>query len=60
MIESEIDLVNVSAGIHETPETLHRMFPHTSFTEHGCNVYLAEAVKSVKYSSNSCWRYFRS
>ncbi|HHT46841.1 MAG TPA: FAD-dependent oxidoreductase [Firmicutes bacterium] len=47
MIESEIDLVNVSAGIHETPETLHRMFPHTSFTEHGCNVYLAEAVKKA-------------
>jgi len=45
MIEDKIDLVHVSAGIHEVPETTVRMFSHTMFTEHGCNVYLAEAVK---------------
>lgn len=47
MIEEKIDLIHVSAGIHESRETVHRMFPHTSFTEHGCNVYLAEAMKKA-------------
>jgi 2,4-dienoyl-CoA reductase-like NADH-dependent reductase (Old Yellow Enzyme family)/thioredoxin reductase len=47
MIEKKIDMVHISAGIHESRETVHRMFPHTSFTEHGCNVYLAEAVKKA-------------
>ena len=47
MIESTIDLVHVSVGVHESPETVHRMFPHMSFTEHGCNVYLAEAMKKA-------------
>ena len=47
MIENKIDLVHVSVGVHESPETVHRLFPHTSFTEHGCNVYLAEAVKKA-------------
>jgi NADPH-dependent 2,4-dienoyl-CoA reductase/sulfur reductase-like enzyme len=45
MVEGKIDLVHVSVGVHESRETVHRMFAHTSFTEHGCNVYLAEAVK---------------
>jgi 2,4-dienoyl-CoA reductase-like NADH-dependent reductase (Old Yellow Enzyme family)/thioredoxin reductase len=47
MIESTIDLAHISVGVHESRETVHRMFPHTSFTEHGCNVYLAEAVKKA-------------
>jgi 2,4-dienoyl-CoA reductase-like NADH-dependent reductase (Old Yellow Enzyme family)/thioredoxin reductase len=47
MIEKTIDLVHVSAGWHEARETVYRMFAHTSFTEHGCNVYLAEAVKKA-------------
>lgn len=47
MVQDKIDLIHVSAGIHEVLDTTTRMFPHTTFTEHGCNVYLAEAVKKV-------------
>jgi len=47
MVEKKIDLIHISVGVHESLETVHRMFPHTSFTEHGCNVYLAEAVKKA-------------
>jgi 2,4-dienoyl-CoA reductase-like NADH-dependent reductase (Old Yellow Enzyme family)/thioredoxin reductase len=47
MIETTIDLVHVSVGVHESPETVHRMFPHMSFTEHGCNVHLAAAMKKA-------------
>lgn len=47
MVEGKIDLANISVGVHESLETVHRMFAHTSFTEHGCNVYLAEAVKKA-------------
>jgi 2,4-dienoyl-CoA reductase-like NADH-dependent reductase (Old Yellow Enzyme family)/thioredoxin reductase len=47
MIEDTIDLVHVSVGVHESPETVHRMFPHASFTEHGCNVPLAAAMKKA-------------
>jgi 2,4-dienoyl-CoA reductase-like NADH-dependent reductase (Old Yellow Enzyme family)/thioredoxin reductase len=47
MIQDKIDLIHVSAGIHEIQDTLTRQFPHTTFTEHGCNVYLAEAVKKI-------------
>ncbi len=47
MVEGKIDLVHVSVGVHESLETVHRMFAHTSFTEHGCNVYLAAAVKKA-------------
>ena len=47
MVEGKIDIAHISVGVHESLETVHRMFPHTSFTEHGCNVYLAEAVKKA-------------
>jgi 2,4-dienoyl-CoA reductase-like NADH-dependent reductase (Old Yellow Enzyme family)/thioredoxin reductase len=47
MIEKTIDLVHVSVGVHESPETVHRMFAHSSFTEHGCNVHLAAAMKKA-------------
>jgi 2,4-dienoyl-CoA reductase-like NADH-dependent reductase (Old Yellow Enzyme family)/thioredoxin reductase len=47
MIEKTVDLVHISVGVHESRETMHRMFAHTSFTEHGCNVHLAEAVKKA-------------
>jgi 2,4-dienoyl-CoA reductase-like NADH-dependent reductase (Old Yellow Enzyme family)/thioredoxin reductase len=47
MIETTIDLVHVSVGVHESPETVHRMFPHMSFTEHGCNVHLAASMKEA-------------
>jgi 2,4-dienoyl-CoA reductase-like NADH-dependent reductase (Old Yellow Enzyme family)/thioredoxin reductase len=46
-IETTIDLVHVSVGVHESPETVHRMFPHMSFTEHGCNVHLAASMKEA-------------
>ncbi|MDR2089069.1 MAG: FAD-dependent oxidoreductase [Clostridiales Family XIII bacterium] len=47
MIQDKVDLVHVSAGIHEIQDTLTRQFAHTMFTEPGCNVYLAEAVKKA-------------
>ena len=47
MVEGKIDLVHVSVGVHESLETLHRLFPHAGFSEPGCNVYLAEAVKKA-------------
>ena len=47
MIEKTIDLVHVSVGWHEDRDTVYRMFAHTSFTEHGCNVYLADAMKKA-------------
>ena len=47
IFEGKIDIAHISVGVHESLETVHRMFPHTSFTEHGCNVYLAEAVKKA-------------
>jgi 2,4-dienoyl-CoA reductase-like NADH-dependent reductase (Old Yellow Enzyme family)/thioredoxin reductase len=47
MIEKTIDLAHISAGWHEERATVYRMFAHSGFTEHGCNVYLAEAVKKV-------------
>jgi len=45
MIEDKIDIIHISAGVHESPEVVHMMFPHTSFTEHGSLVPLAAAVK---------------
>ncbi len=45
MLESDIDLIHVSAGIHEERDTLMYMFSQSGFTKHGCNVHLAEAVK---------------
>lgn len=47
MIEDKIDILHVSAGLHDYPETNHYMFPHTEFTEHGCNVHLAAAMKKA-------------
>ena len=45
MIEDRIDIIHVSAGIHDNLFTIKRMFPVISFTEPGCNVHLAEAMK---------------
>ena len=45
MIEDKIDIVHVSATLHDNQQTNHYMFPHTEFTERGCNVHLAAAVK---------------
>ena len=45
MIEDDIDIIHVSAGIHDDLSTISRMFPIISFTEPGCNVYLAAEMK---------------
>lgn len=45
MIEHNIDIIHVSAGIHDNLLTIKRMFPVISFEKPGCNVYLAEAMK---------------
>lgn len=45
MVSDTVDLLHISAGLHEFPETLHAMFPHCIYTKPGCNVPLAEKVK---------------
>ena len=47
MVEGKIDIAHISVGVHERRDVVHRQFAHTGFTEHGCNVYLAEAVKKA-------------
>ena len=44
MIEAKVDILHVSAGLHGVPSGLMRMFP-SNLLPHGCNVYLAEAIK---------------
>jgi 2,4-dienoyl-CoA reductase-like NADH-dependent reductase (Old Yellow Enzyme family)/NADPH-dependent 2,4-dienoyl-CoA reductase/sulfur reductase-like enzyme len=46
MAESRVDLLHVSAGAHYFVDTMTIMHP-SMFVPHGCNVYLAEAVKKV-------------
>jgi 2,4-dienoyl-CoA reductase-like NADH-dependent reductase (Old Yellow Enzyme family)/thioredoxin reductase len=45
-VEDKVDLIHVSAGVHDNPDTF--IITHPSmFHEHGCNVYLAEAIKKA-------------
>lgn len=44
MVESKVDLIHVSAGTFSAVDTITTMHP-SMFLPHGCNVYLAEAVK---------------
>lgn len=44
MAEDKVDLIHVSAGAHSVISTMTTMHP-SMFLPHGCNVYLAEAVK---------------
>jgi len=46
MVENKVDLLHVSAGAHYFVDTMTIMHP-SMFLPHGCNVYLAEAVKKV-------------
>ena len=46
MVEGKVDLIHVSAGAHSIINTMTIMHP-SMFLPHGCNVYLAEAVKKV-------------
>ena len=45
MIEDSIDIIHVSVGTHLVWNTVKRLFPIISFTEPGCNVYLAAEMK---------------
>lgn len=46
MAEDKVDLLHVSAGAHFAISTMTTMHP-SMFLPHGCNVYLAEAVKKA-------------
>jgi len=46
MLEDKVDLMHVSAGAHSVINTMTIMHP-SMFLPHGCNVYLAEAVKKA-------------
>ena len=53
LIEDKVDLINVSCGSHEVERLFVRTHP-SMFFEHGCNVYLAEAVKKAVKVPVSC------
>ena len=44
MVEDKVNIINVSAGMHENPELFIRTHP-TSYLPKAANVYLAEAIK---------------
>jgi len=46
MAEDKVDLIHVSAGAHSIINTMTVMHP-SMFLPHGCNVYLAEAIKKA-------------
>jgi NADPH-dependent 2,4-dienoyl-CoA reductase/sulfur reductase-like enzyme len=46
MVEHKVDLIHVSAGAHYVVDTMTTMHP-SMFLPHGCNVYLAAAVKKA-------------
>lgn len=45
-VEQKVDLLHVSAGVHDDPRTFLVTHP-PMFREHGCNVYLAAAIKKA-------------
>jgi 2,4-dienoyl-CoA reductase-like NADH-dependent reductase (Old Yellow Enzyme family)/thioredoxin reductase len=45
-VEDKVDLIHVSAGAHSVINTMTVMHP-SMFLPHGCNVYLAEAIKKA-------------
>ena len=46
MVEDKVDLLHVSCGAHYFVDTMTVMHP-SMFLPHGCNVYLAEAIKKA-------------
>ncbi len=44
MVDGKVDIIHVSAGVHENPDVFGITHP-SMFIEHGCNVYLAAEVK---------------
>ena len=53
LLEPYVDMFNISAGVMEDLYTWIIMHP-SMFLEHGCNVYLAEAVKKAVKKPVSC------
>jgi 2,4-dienoyl-CoA reductase-like NADH-dependent reductase (Old Yellow Enzyme family)/thioredoxin reductase len=45
MVEDYVDVVNISAGVHEAFDTIYRQFAHSGFTPHGVNRGLSKTVK---------------
>ena len=46
MLDGKVDIIHVSATSFRDPNSGTRMFP-SMFLSHGCNVFLAEAIKKV-------------
>ncbi len=44
MLDGKVDIIHVSAGIHEDMEVFTLTHP-SMFVDHGCNVFLAEEIK---------------
>ncbi len=44
MLDGKVDIIHVSAGVHEDPDAFVVTHP-SMFMEHGCNVYLAAEIK---------------
>ena len=44
MLDGKVDIIHVSAGVHEDPDVFVVTHP-SMFIEHGCNVYLAAEIK---------------
>jgi 2,4-dienoyl-CoA reductase-like NADH-dependent reductase (Old Yellow Enzyme family)/thioredoxin reductase len=55
LLDGKVDLIHVSAAYHDVPpgELFVRTHP-TYFLEHGCNVYLAEAVRKEVKTPVAC------
>ena len=53
MVESKVDLINVSCGNHEDPEMFCRTHP-SAFFKRGVNVYLAAEIKKHVKCAVSC------
>lgn len=53
LVQDKVDLINVSCGSHEGENLFVRTHPHM-FLEHGCNVYLAAAIKKEVNVPVSC------
>lgn len=53
LIDGKVDLIHVSAGNFAVREAIVRTHP-TMFLEHGCNVYLASAIKKEVKTPVAC------
>jgi 2,4-dienoyl-CoA reductase-like NADH-dependent reductase (Old Yellow Enzyme family)/thioredoxin reductase len=53
MLDSKVDLFNISCGMHDGENLFVRTHP-SMFLDRGCNVYLAAAIKEVVTKPVSC------